>query len=91
MNEKKFNAASKELAKQLIEQAEFNCTGQNINYTIEDIKPLSEDGAYLVLHLRDFAELLLYVTKMVQPSSLEIGKAITQKAKKKLKIMIGSQ
>ena len=48
MNEKKFNAASKELAKQLIEQAEFNCTGQNINYTIEDIKPLSEDGAYLV-------------------------------------------
>lgn len=48
MNEKKFNAASKELAKQLIEQAEYNCTGQNINYTIEDIKPLSEDGAYLV-------------------------------------------
>ena len=48
MHEKKFNASSKELAKQLIEQAEYNCTGQNINFTIEDIKPLSEEGAYLV-------------------------------------------
>ena len=43
------------------------------------------------LPLQDFAELLLYVTKMVQLSSSEIGQAITQKAKKKLKIMIGSQ
>ena len=48
MNEKKFNAASKELAKQLIEQAEFNCSGEKVNYKIDNILPLSEDGAYLV-------------------------------------------
>ena len=48
MHEMKFNATSKDLAKQLIEQAEFNCTGQYVNYYIDNIKKLSEDGAYLV-------------------------------------------
>lgn len=37
-----------ELAKQLIEQAELNNSGEKVEYKIEDILPLSEDGAYLV-------------------------------------------
>ncbi len=39
---------TKELAKQLIEQAEYNCSGEKVEYNIDDILPLSEDGAYLV-------------------------------------------
>lgn len=39
---------TKELAKQLIEQAEYNCSGEKVEYKIDDILPLSEDGAYLV-------------------------------------------
>lgn len=39
---------SKELAKQLIEQAELNCSGEKVEYKIEEIRPLSENGAYLV-------------------------------------------
>lgn len=37
-----------ELAKQLIEQAEYNCSGEKVEYNIDDIQALSEDGAYLV-------------------------------------------
>lgn len=37
-----------ELAKQLIEQAEYNCSGEKVVYNIDDIQALSEDGAYLV-------------------------------------------
>lgn len=43
------NMITKELAKQLIEQAEYNCSGEKVDYNIDDILPLSEDGAYLVL------------------------------------------
>ena len=39
---------TKELAKQLIEQAEYNCPCEKVEYNIDDILPLSEDGAYLV-------------------------------------------
>ena len=39
---------TKELAKQLIEQAEYNCSGEKVEYDIDDILALSEDGAYLV-------------------------------------------
>ena len=39
---------TKELAKRLIEQAEYNCSGEKLEYNIDDILPLSEDGAYLV-------------------------------------------
>ena len=39
---------TKELAKQLIEQAEYNCSGEKVEYDIDDIMALSEDGAYLV-------------------------------------------
>lgn len=40
---------TKELAKSLIEQAEFNCSGKIVAYNIDNIKELSEEGAYLVL------------------------------------------
>ena len=40
---------TEELAKQLIEQAEYNCSGEHVEYTINDIQSLSEEGAYLVL------------------------------------------
>lgn len=39
---------TKELAKRLIEQAEFNCSGENVAHNIDNIKELSEEGAYLV-------------------------------------------
>ncbi|MBL6517287.1 hypothetical protein [Leyella stercorea] len=39
---------TKELAKQLIEQAEYNCSGEKVEYNIDDIQALSKDGAYLV-------------------------------------------
>ena len=42
------NMITKELAEQLIEQAEYNCTGEKVEYNIDDILALSEDGAYLV-------------------------------------------
>ena len=45
---KRKNMITKELAKQLIEQAEYNCSGEKVEYNIDDILPLSEDGAYLV-------------------------------------------
>lgn len=40
---------NEELAKQLIEQAELNNSGEKVEYNIEEILPLSEDGAYLVI------------------------------------------
>lgn len=36
------------ILKNLIEQAEFNYSGEKIEYTINDVKELSEEGAYLV-------------------------------------------
>lgn len=45
---------TKELAKQLIEQAEYNCSGEKVYYNIDDILPLSEDGAYLVIASSEF-------------------------------------
>ena len=46
----------KEILKKLIEQAEVNCSGEKIEYTINDIKKLSEDGAYLVFASSEFCE-----------------------------------
>lgn len=46
---------TKELAKQLIEQAEYNCSGEHVEYTINDIQSLSEDGAYLVIASSEFS------------------------------------
>lgn len=39
---------TEELAKQLIKQAEYNCSGEKVEYNIDDILPLSEEGAYLI-------------------------------------------
>ena len=39
---------TKDLAKGLIMQAEYNCSGENVAYNIDNIKKLSEEGAYLV-------------------------------------------
>lgn len=39
---------TKNLAKQLVEQAEYNCSGENVIYNIDNIQALSEEGAYLV-------------------------------------------
>ena len=38
----------KSLAKKLIEKAEYNCSGLDLFYNIDNILPLSEEGAYLV-------------------------------------------
>lgn len=40
---------TEEFARQAIEQAEYNCSGENVSYEIDEIKELSEDGAYLVI------------------------------------------
>lgn len=45
---------TKELAKQLIEQAEYNCSGEKVDYNIDGILPLSDDGAYLVIASSEF-------------------------------------
>ena len=39
---------TEKLAKQLIEQAEYNCSKEKVNYKIDEIIPLSEGGAYLI-------------------------------------------
>lgn len=46
----------KEILKKLIEQAEVNCSGEKIEYTIDDIKKLSEEGAYLVFASSKFCK-----------------------------------
>ena len=46
----------KDILKKLIEQAETNCSGEKIEYTINDIKELSEEGAYLVLASSKFCK-----------------------------------
>ena len=46
----------KEILKKLIEQAEVNCSGEKIEYTIDDIKKLSEEDAYLVLASSEFCK-----------------------------------
>lgn len=46
----------KDILKKLIEQAEVNCSGEKIEYTINDIKKLSEDGAYLVFASSEFCK-----------------------------------
>lgn len=40
---------TEKIAKRLIEQAEYNCSGENVAYNIDNIKELSEEGAYLVI------------------------------------------
>lgn len=47
---------TKELAKQLIEQAEYNCSGEKVEYDIDNILALSEDGAYLVIASSEFSK-----------------------------------
>lgn len=39
---------TEELAKQLIRQAENNCSGEKVEYNIDNILSLSEEGAYLI-------------------------------------------
>lgn len=46
----------KEILKKLIEQAEVNCSGEKIEYTIDDIKKLSEEGAYLVFASSEYCK-----------------------------------
>lgn len=46
----------KDILKKLIEQAEVNCSGEKIEYKINDIKELSEDGAYLVFASSEFCK-----------------------------------
>ncbi len=50
------NMITKKLAKQLIEQAEQNCSGDLVKYNIDEISPLSEDGAYLVIASSEFCK-----------------------------------
>lgn len=50
------NMITKELAKQLIEQAEYNCSGEKVEYDIDDIITLSEKGAYLVIASSEFSK-----------------------------------
>jgi len=38
-----------EYLKSAIELAEKNCSGKSIEYTIDEVKELSEEGAYLVI------------------------------------------
>lgn len=47
---------AKDLAKQLIEQAEKNCSGENVLYTIDSIQELSEDGSYLVFASSEYSK-----------------------------------
>lgn len=47
---------TKELAQQLIEKAEHNCSGELVEYNIDDILPLREDGAYLVIASSEFCK-----------------------------------
>ncbi len=47
---------TKELAKQLIGQAEYNCSGEKVEYDIDDILALSEEGAYLVIASSEFSK-----------------------------------
>lgn len=68
---------TKELAKQLIEQAEYNCSCEKVEYNIDDILPLSEDGAYLVLHHLNLARHLLSATKMERLIFSETGRVVT--------------
>lgn len=47
---------TEEYAKRAIEQAEFNCSGEDVEYTIDEMIELSENGAYLVIaHSSDCA------------------------------------
>ena len=39
---------TKEYLKAAIEKTEYNCSGDRIDYTISEVKELSEEGAYLV-------------------------------------------
>lgn len=39
---------TKEYLKAAIEKADYNCSGNIIDYTISEVKELSEEGAYLV-------------------------------------------
>lgn len=39
---------TKKYLKKAIEQAEFNCSGEHVDYNITEINELSEEGAYLV-------------------------------------------
>ena len=48
---------TKELAKQLIEQAEYNCSGEKVAYTIDDeIQELSEGGSYLIFASSEYSK-----------------------------------
>lgn len=47
---------TEELAKKLIEQAEYNCSGEKVDYNIDDILPLREGGAYLVIASSEFSK-----------------------------------
>lgn len=46
----------KKILKELIQQAELNCSGKKIEYTINGIKELSEKGAYLVFASSKFCK-----------------------------------
>lgn len=47
---------TEELAKKLIEQAEFNCSGELVKYNIDNILQLREEGAYLVIASSEFSK-----------------------------------
>ncbi|RHN97591.1 hypothetical protein DW657_04165 [Prevotella sp. AM23-5] len=50
------NMITEELAKKLIEQAEFNCSGELVKYNIDNILQLREEGAYLVIASSEFSK-----------------------------------
>lgn len=45
---KKTDMITEKYLESAIEQAEFNCSGEHVDYNITEIKRISEEGAYLV-------------------------------------------
>ena len=44
------------ILKNLIEQAEINCSGEKVDYKINEVKEMSEEGAYLVFASSEFCK-----------------------------------
>lgn len=49
---KKTDMITEKYLESAIEQAEFNCSGEHVDYNITEINELSEEGAYLVLSVQ---------------------------------------
>lgn len=75
---------TKELAKRLIEQAEYNCSGEKVEYDIDDIMSLVKTVLISFLHHPSLARHLLSAMKMERLISSMIGRAAILPTRKKL-------